>query len=214
MAGYVKAGGLGEVSAALPRALQRLYDVRVLIPGYREILSKIGPVERVGPLPGMFGIPACTLGRTRTKDGLTIYVILCPELYDREGTPYGDARGVDWSDNDVRFPRLGLTAADLAAGTADRAWRPDLLHLNDWPSGLAPAYLRWKDMRIPSILTIHNLAYQGLFDRSRLPQLGIPDAAFQIDGVEFYGKVSFLKAGIFYSSHITTVSSTYAHEIT
>ncbi|MCB5177364.1 glycogen synthase GlgA [Microvirga lenta] len=211
---FVKAGGLGDVSAALPRALRGLYDVRVLIPGYRSVLADVGPLEIVGRLEGTCGIPACDLGRTETKDGLTIYVLLSPELYDREGTPYGDANGVDWSDNDVRFARLGLAAADIACGVGDPTWRPDLLHLNDWPSSLAPAYLTWREHHVPSILTIHNLAYQGLFERERLSHLGIPDGAFQMDGVEFYGKLSFLKAGIFYASHITTVSSTYAEEIT
>jgi len=211
---YVKTGGLGEVSAALPRALQRHYDVRILIPGYRQVLSQIGPIQVVGHMPAEAGIPACYLCRGGTKDGLTVYVLLCPELYDREGTPYGDGRGMDWIDNDIRFARLGLAAADIACGTGDPLWRPDLLHLNDWPSGLASAYLAWRGMHVPSILTIHNLAYQGLFEPARLQQLGIPGAAFQINGVEFYGKLSFLKAGIFYSSHITTVSSTYADEIT
>lgn len=214
IADFIKAGGLGEVSAALPRALRQLYDVRVLIPGYRQVLASAESVELVGHLPGTCGIPDCDLGRMETKDGLTIYILLCPELYDREGTPYGDANGVDWSDNDVRFARLGLAAADIACGVGDPFWRPDLLHLNDWPSSLAPAYLTWRDRRVPSILTIHNLAYQGLFERERFPHLGIPDNAFQMNGVEFYGKLSFLKAGIFYASHITTVSSTYAEEIT
>ena len=214
IADFIKAGGLGEVSSALPRALRQNYDVRVLIPGYRQVLDGAGLVEVVGELPGAFGIPACKLGRIDAKDGLAIYVLLCPELYDREGTPYGDARGVDWVDNDIRFARLGLAAADLAAGKGDPRWRPDLLHLNDWPSSLAPAYLAWRGQSVPSILTIHNLAYQGLFERERLPRLGIPENAFQMEGVEFYGKLSFLKAGIFYSSHITTVSSTYAQEIT
>src|SRR3712207_4163543 len=112
------------------------------------------------------------------------------------------------------LPIFGLAAADIACGNGDPLWRADLLHLNDWPSGLASAYLAWRGQRIPTILTIHNLAYQGNFDRNRLPHLGIPDAAFQMNGVEFYGKLSFLKAGIYYSSHITTVSSTYAQEIT
>jgi starch synthase len=211
---YVKAGGLGDVSAALPRALRRQYDVRILIPGYRSILDGGEEISIVGRLPGAFDLPACDLGQIVTKDGLIVYVLLCPELYDREGSPYGDERGVDWIDNDIRFARLGLAAADLACGTGDARWRPDLLHLNDWPASLAPAYLTWRGLPVPSILTIHNLAYQGLFERERMGRLGIPDAAFQIDGVEFYGKVSFLKAGIFYSSHITTVSTTYAHEIT
>jgi starch synthase len=100
------------------------------------------------------------------------------------------------------------------ADFGDLGWRPDLLHVNDWPSALAPAYLAWREEHVPTILTIHNLAYQGLFERDRLPALGIPESAFQIDGVEFYGKLSFLKAGIFYASHVTTVSSTYAQEIT
>jgi len=214
IADYIKAGGLGEVSAALPRALRRQYDVRILIPGYRQVLSQIGPVEEIARLPASFGIPACGLGRGTTQDGLTVYVLLCPELYDRDGSPYVDSFGMDWSDNDIRFARLGLAAADIAGGSGDPLWRADLLHLNDWPSGLASAYLAWRGQHIPTILTIHNLAYQGNFDRSRLSYLGIPDAAFQINGVEFYGKLSFLKAGIYYSSHITTVSSTYAQEIT
>jgi starch synthase len=214
IADFIKAGGLGEVSAALPRALRKHFDVRILIPGYRRVLASVGSVEVVGRLAGNCGIPACDLGRIETKDGLTVYIILSPELYDREGTPYGDANGVDWSDNDIRFARLGLAAADIACGTGDPNWRPDVLHLNDWPSSLAPAYLKWRGRHVPSILTIHNLAYQGLFERDRLPQLGIPDRAFQMNGVEFYGKLSFLKAGIFYASHITTVSSTYAEEIT
>ncbi|MDF2969792.1 MAG: starch synthase [Microvirga sp.] len=214
IADYIKAGGLGEVSAALPRALRYHYDVRILIPGYRQVLSQIGNVEEIARLPASFGIPACGLGRGTTQDGLTVYVLLCPELYDRDGSPYVDSFGADWSDNDIRFARLGLAAADIACGNGDPLWRADLLHLNDWPSGMASAYLAWRGQRIPTILTIHNLAYQGNFDRNRLSHLGIPDAAFQMNGVEFYGKLSFLKAGIYYSSHITTVSSTYAKEIT
>ena len=214
IADYIKAGGLGEVSAALPRALRHHYDVRILIPGYRQVLSQIDDVEEIARLPASFGIPACGLGRGKTQDGLTVYVLLCPELYDRDGSPYVDSFGTDWSDNDVRFARLGLAAADIACGNGDPLWRADLLHLNDWPSGLASAYLAWRGQRIPTILTIHNLAYQGNFERNRLSHLGIPDAAFQMNGVEFYGKISFLKAGIYYSSHITTVSSTYAKEIT
>ncbi|MDQ4136634.1 MAG: glycogen synthase GlgA, partial [Pseudomonadota bacterium] len=214
MSDFVKAGGLGEVSAALPRALCSLYDVRVLIPGYRQVLQAAGPIPVVAHLPGAFGIPACDLGLVVTKDGLKIYVLLCPQLYDREGTPYGNAAGLDWADNDIRFGRLALAAADLACGTGNPIWKPDLLHLNDWPSGLASAYLSWRGIRTPSILTIHNLAYQGLFGRESLGRLGIPDSAFQVDGVEFYGKLSFLKAAIYYSSSVTTVSSTYAQEIT
>ena len=213
MADYVKAGGLGEVSAALPRTLRQHYDVRVLIPGYRAILEAHPDIPVVARLPAAFGVPACDLGRIDTADGLTVYVLLCRDLYDREGSPYGDRDGIDWHDNDIRFARLGLAAADIACGRGEPLWRPTLLHLNDWPSGLAAAYLAWRGQRTPSILTIHNLAYQGLFGAERLSPLGVPDSAFQIEGVEFYGKLSFLKAGIVYASHVTTVSDTYAQEI-
>jgi starch synthase len=167
----------------------------------------------VGTLPSLAGLPSCELGRLKLPDGLLVYVVLCSELYDREGSPYGDGTGVDWPDNDIRFARLGLAAAELASG-ADPSWCPDLLHLNDWTSALAPAFLHWRGMHVPTILTIHNLAYQGLFGAERLNILGIPERAFQIEGVEFHGKLSFLKAGIFYASHVTTVSATYAQEIT
>jgi starch synthase len=147
-------------------------------------------------------------------DGLTIYLVLCDELYDREGTPYNDAQGGDFGDADIRFARLSLAAADMAGGLGDPDWRPDLIHANDWPAALAPAYAHWRGVRTTSLLTVHNLAYQGVFEAHHHRRLGIPDEAFSINGAEFYGKLSFLKAGLFYASHITTVSSTYAHEIT
>lgn len=210
---FVKTGGLGDVSAALPRALRQTTDVRVLIPGYPQVTS--GTVfTSVARLPAVAGLPACEIGKVVRADGLVIYVLLCPELYDREGSPYGDLTGEDWADNDIRFARLSLAAAEIAAGTSGLGWAPDLVHVNDWPSALTPAYLAWRGTQVQSILTIHNLAYQGLFDPDRIPRLGIPQEAFNVNGVEFHGRVSFLKSGIFYASHITTVSSTYAREIT
>jgi starch synthase len=144
---------------------------------------------------------------------VTMYFVICDALYNREGTPYGEA-GQDYADNDVRFARLSMAAAEIAEGAADPNWRPDVVHANDWPTALTPAYLRFKNVGVGSILTIHNLAYQGLFDRNRLGALGIPEQAMQVEGVEFHGRVSFLKAGIFYASQVTTVSETYANEIT
>ncbi len=214
MSDYVQAGGLGEVSAALPRALRGSCDVRVLIPGYPQVLAKHAGVEKVADLPAAGEIPACAIGRVARPDGLVVYIVICPELYDRPGTPYVDGLGEPWPDNDVRFARLSLAAADIACGFGESGWEPDNLHLNDWPSALAAGYLAWRGSRVPSVLTIHNLAYQGIFDTGRMRSLAIPDAAFDVNGVEFYGKLSFLKAGLFYSSHLTTVSSTYANEIT
>jgi starch synthase len=213
IADFVKVGGLGDVSAALPRALNERFDVRVLVPGYPSVVDSGRSIEILGRLPGVAEVPACDLGRMRTDDGVVVYVLINSDLFERDGTPYGDAAGEDFPDNDLRFARLGLAAADLAAGLGDPDWTADLLHVNDWPAALAPAYLAWRRKRTPTLLTIHNLAYQGLFQRDSLRRIGGPESAFSIDGVEFYGKMSFLKAGLFYSSHVTTVSATYAREI-
>jgi starch synthase len=214
MSDFVKVGGLGLVSAALPRALRSFADARVLIPGYREVVEGRFPLEFVGQLPGLADIPSCKLARLVVQDGLVVYALVCPELFAREGTPYADARGAPWADSDVRFARLSLGAAQMAAGLGDPAWTPAVLHLNDWPAALAAGYLEWLGVRACAVMTIHNLAFQGLFPPERLAGLGVPDRAFAQDGVEFHGKLSFLKAGIYYASHVTTVSETYAKEIT
>jgi starch synthase len=213
---FVRVGGLASVSAALPRALSACCDVRVLIPGYRAVLAAaaVAGLEMVGHCEGAALLPSCSVGRLQTKDGLTVYVVVCPELYDREGTPYVDANGHDWPDNDIRFARLAACAVDLGCGLVDPDWAADIFHANDWPSALVPAYATWRNVPTPTILTIHNLAYQGLFGRETLARIGAPDAAFDINGLEFYDKVSFLKGGIVYASHVTTVSETYAREIT
>jgi starch synthase len=215
IAGLAKAGGLGEVSAGLPAALrQRGIDVRILIPAYRDVLHKLSGISWSGPLPGRAAIPGAELGEAVLPDGTPLYLVAEPALFDRRGTPYCTPEGADWQDNHLRFARLSLAAADIAAGRGPLRWRPDVVHANDWPGGLVPAYMQWDGTPVPTVLTIHNIAYQGNFDPSQLPVLGIPDSAFDINGVEFHGRVSFLKAGGFYASHVTTVSPTYAREIT
>ncbi len=210
----IKTGGLADVSAALPRALGARHDVRVLIPGYRQVVHSGHPILVVGTLAAHAGVPACKIGRMDMPDGLIIYVLISPELYERDGSPYGDPDGGDWPDNPVRFARLGLAAADIAAGTACIRWAPDLVHAHDWPAGLAPAYMHWRGLRTPSVFTIHHLAYQGNIDLSLRRTLGIPHEACGLERMEFYGKLSLLKAGIAYAHRVTTVSPTYAQEIT
>ena len=211
---FVRVGGLAAVSAALPRALRPWSDVRVLLPGYRDVVEQLTHIQIVGQSPALAELPACTLGRAATRDGLPVYVLLCRELYDRPGNPYGDEHGRDWSDNDIRFARFASAAAELAMGRLDKSWAADLVHANDWQAALVPAYLAWGGARLPSILTIHNLAYQGLFAKESLRRIGAPENAFHIDGLEFYDRLSFLKGGLVYASHLTTVSATYAKEIT
>lgn len=189
-------------------------DVRVLMPAYRDVLAKLGPIAWAGALPGRAAIPGASLGEALLPDGTPLYLVSEPSLFDRRGTPYCTPEGADWQDNHLRFARLSLAAADIAAGRGGLNWIPDIVHVNDWPGGLTPAYMRWDRTSVPTVLTIHNIAYQGNFDASQRDQLAIPDWAFDINGVEFHGRVSFLKAGGFYASHVTTVSPTYAKEIT
>lgn len=211
MADFVKAGGLGDVAAALPRALRRRYDVRVLIPGYRGVLARAGKLERVGRVPAQASLPACDIGRLEQSDGLPVYVLLCAALFEREGTPYVDAAGQEWPDNALRFATLSHVAAEIAAGRAGLDWRPQLLHLNDWPSALAAAYVRWRGGTTPCLLTIHNLAYQGLFPAALAPALGVPsEHAGELD---FHGQLSFLRAGIVNARQVNTVSHSYANQI-
>ncbi len=214
LADLVKVGGLGDVSSALPKALNAHHDVRALIPGYRQVLESGHAYRVIGQIPGHAALPPCSIGRMDLPDGLIVYVLICPELYDRDGGPYGDANGRDWADNHIRFARLALAATEIASGTACLSWCPDLVHANDWTSALTPAYMSWRGLRTPTVFTIHNLAYQGVCDMGRAPELGIPGEALNHEGMEFYGKLSLLKAGLVYASHVTTVSPNYAHEIT
>jgi starch synthase len=213
-ADFAKAGGLADVAAALPRALrQRGVDIRLLLPAYPEVIAAGLEIRVVASLPGRGAIQPCLLGEMMTPDGLTIYLVLAPALYQRPGTPYLTPDGTDWPDNHLRFARLSLAAAEIARGLPGLGWRPRLVHCNDWPAALTPAYMAWAKAPARSVMTVHNLAHQGLFDAAHLAELAIPPEAFGIEGVEFHGRISFLKAGLYYADHVTTVSPTYAREM-
>jgi starch synthase len=211
---FVQVGGLAAVSAALPRALRDFADIRIVIPGYSEVLGGVREMTIVGRSAAFAGLPSFEVGLGHAADGLLYYVVVCPGLFERVGSPYGDERGIDWIDNDVRFATFSYAAAWIALGRIDKGWSADLVHANDWQCALIPGYLEWLQSRLPTVFTIHNLAYQGVFDRVAMGRLGIPPESFHIDGVEFYDRLSFIKAGLVYASHLTTVSQTYAREIT
>src|SRR5690606_2616007 len=211
MADFIKAGGLGDVAAALPRALRPAADVRVLVPGYPEVLRRVRCMNIVGRVAAHAGLPECRIGLTHIKDGLPVYVLLNAELFERSGSPYVDGAGAEWDDNAVRFATFAHAAARMAAGACGLPWRPRLLHLHDWPSAMAAAYVRWTGGDTPSVLTIHTLAYQGVFARSIAPAIGVP-AAHMAD-MEFHGRLSFLRAGIVNATRINTVSVSYAAQI-
>jgi starch synthase len=211
---FVQVGGLAAVSAALPRALLPLADIRIVVPGYPQVLRGLNNLKVVGNSPAFAGLPSFRVGKGHATDGMPYYVVMCSELFERPGSPYGDESGVDWQDNDVRFATFSYAAAQIALGSIDSDWSAHLVHANDWQCALIPAYLEWSQRPLPTVFTIHNLAYQGVFSRDALPRLGIPAQSFHIDGVEFYDRLSFMKAGLVYASHLTTVSQTYATEIT
>jgi starch synthase len=209
---FVKTGGLGDVAAALPAALTALgVDVRLLIPGYPAVLDGLAGARPVAELAGLPGqVAGARLLAGTTAAGLPVYAIDCAALYGRPGNPYLGPDGTDWPDNYRRFGALGRVAADWPVP----GWRPNIVHGNDWQSGLAPAYLALAGGDRPATLfTIHNLAFQGLFPSRVMGELALPPASFSVQGVEYYGQVGFLKAGLWYADKLTTVSPTYAEEI-
>ena len=212
----VKTGGLADVASGLPAALAALdADVRIILPAYPEALDKAADKGRAIPLGDPLGCGETSLLPARMPDsGVPVLLVDCPSLFTRTGGPYVDNKGRLWPDNHLRFALLSKVAALVCSGGIVGGWRPDILHANDWHTGLAPAYLkRWDGARTPSVFTIHNIHYQGLFEHRVLKKIGIDEEDFSIDGVEYYGKVSFMKAGLQFCDRITTVSPTYAREI-
>ncbi|MFZ3483798.1 glycogen synthase GlgA [Sphingomonas sp. 3-13AW] len=209
----VKTGGLADVVGALPDALApHGIATTTLLPGYPRVLAHVGGAEVVHRWPDLLGAEARLFAGMLGEQPLL--VLDAPALFARDGGPYGDPQGRDWPDNWRRFAALSRAASDLASGKVGNQ-RFDLLHAHDWQAGLAPAYLHFAQnaRRVPSVLTIHNIAFQGSFDAGVFGQLGLPPQAWGIEGVEYYGSVGLLKAGLWAADAITTVSPTYAEEI-
>ena len=216
LAPWVKSGGLGEISWSLPGALRSAgVDVRILVPAYPSLhaaFPKASCLAEVAPSGGEF--PACRLLSATAENGVPLLLVDCPAYFLREGSAYLDADGNDFGDNHLRFGLLSKIAALLGSEASPLEWRPDILHCNDWPCGLAPAYLHFMSGRkAATVMSIHNLAFQGIFPADTLAPLGLPPEAFAMDGVEYWGKLSFMKAGLHYAGRITTVSPRYAEEI-
>jgi starch synthase len=217
---YVKTGGLGDVSAALPAMLAQLgHDVHLLMPAYRN-MKVSGEIGDGVDLPPYSHWPAAQLVPVKVDSGVTLLLLACPALYQRSGGPYLDSSGRDYPDNAMRFGLLSRVAAQIGTVHSPvRGWVADVVHANDWPTGLAPLYLAQSRMIAPqdptaaAILTIHNLAFQGVFAMSSADALGIPHHWRGLDGVEFWDDLSMLKAGIQFADAITTVSPSYAREI-
>ncbi len=209
----LKTGGLADVVGALPRALGALgCSVRVLMPAYPGVADKAGATGAALDPGAVLGVPARVLaGRV---EGLDVLLLDAPALFDRPGSPYHDDGLRDWPDNHLRFGALCRAAAEIARrGLAD-GWRPHIVHAHDWQAGLTPVYLADVPDRPATVITIHNIAFQGNFDAGVRQPLELPEAGFTPAGYEFWGRVGFLKAGLVAADAITTVSPTYARELT
>ena len=212
----VKTGGLADVLGALPQALIVAgADVRLLLPGLPAILQGLDRQRPVCELGAMFGAARVTLRLGQlAHSGVPAYVVDAPYLYQRPGNPYLAADGTEWPDNAQRFALLGWVAAHLASGEIDSDWKPDVLHAHDWHAAMACAYVAaHPGATAATVFTVHNLAYQGLFEAGDYPLLGLPARFMVTGGLEFHGQFSFMKAGLAYAHKVTTVSPSYAAEM-
>jgi len=213
----IKTGGLADVSGSLPTALQGLgVDIRILVPGYPAVLAALKDLKtiaRVSHLPHIdqAELQLGTIESTQVK----VLVIKAPSIYERDGGPYADPQGLEWQDNPIRFGVLSKVAAILASNHSPlKDWQPDIVHCNDWQTGLTPAYMQLTEhAHAKSIISLHNMAFQGCYPPHWVTSLGLPSANFTIEGFEYHNQLSFLKAGIFYADAISTVSPRYAQEI-
>jgi starch synthase len=207
----IKTGGLADVAGALPLALAAHgIETKTLIPGYPAVMKAIKAPKKVHEFADLLDERATLL--SVKHEGLDILILDCPQLYERSGGPYLDSHSRDYPDNWKRFAVLSKAGAEIAAG-ALAGFKPDLVHVHDWQSALVPVYMRYAEApEIPSLITIHNIAFQGQFAGNLFPYLGLPGHAWH-EALEYYGTLSYLKSGIITAHAVSTVSPSYADEI-
>lgn len=211
----IKTGGLADVASSLPRALlKRGHDVKILLPAYASVLVKAKEVgvKKMGELA--ISGQTITLLQTRLPGSRVVVILVdIPQFSEREGNPYCGPDGNDWSDNHWRFFVFAKAAEAIALNQANLNWQPDIVHCNDWQTGLIPALLAQSETKPATVFTIHNLAYRGLFSYQTFAELGLPSDYWHHEKLEFYGQMSFIKGGLAFADAITTVSQSYAQEI-
>ena len=209
----IKTGGLGDVAGSLPAALlKQSQDIRLLLPAYRDVLKQITK-KRVIATHSYYNLPLDIVETRLPGSNVIVWLVDCPALFDRPGGPYSDQHGQAWDDNALRFAVFCHAAVDIALNKFKLKWQPDVVHCNDWQSGLVPALLSLHKKRPVTVFTIHNLAYQGVFDQQTFIELHLPGQLWHMDGVEFHNQFSFMKGGLAYADKINTVSPHYAEEI-
>jgi len=213
----IKTGGLGDVAYALPHALQQQgADVRLIIPAYQEVMNQFDAFKILAtltPLDASRPNPVRLIEAQHPQFDMPIWLVDSQALFDRPGNPYVQSDGHDWPDNAERFATFSHAVAQVACNVPGLSWKADAVHCNDWQTGLVPAFMSKFETRPGTVFTVHNLAYGGYFSKDEFTRLGLPWDWWTSEGVEFYGELSMLKAGLVYADAITTVSPTYAKEI-
>ncbi len=209
----IKTGGLADVSASLPRALQKLgAEVRIVMPAYHDALLKTTSRTSISRF-NLEGNKVSIIESRLASSEVKIWLIDYPQYFERPGNPYLSQEGIQWTDNAHRFSFFAKAVVEIAMGRVGLGWTPNIVHCNDWQSGLAPALLSFEIRPPATVFTIHNLAYQGLFGYSVFKQLNLPPQFWHYKALEFHNQVSFIKGGLVYADRCNTVSPTYAQEI-
>ncbi|MCL1893656.1 MAG: glycogen synthase GlgA [Holophagaceae bacterium] len=208
---HVKVGGLADVMGALPLALRKEgIDVRLLLPAYPALLkvAKVFSVEE--NFPDLMGSGQARLLLAEVPGSVTVYLLDAPGFFSREGGPYDDH-----GDTHRRFSALSWATAQFALRGGSEGIKYDIVHVHDWQTALTPVFIKcaWEGHRPKTVLTIHNLAYQGIYSKHILDEIWLPKESFHLQGAEYFDQINFLKGGLAYADAITTVSPTYAKEI-
>ncbi len=210
----IKTGGLADVAGSLPPALRHLnHDIRLILPAYPEVVEKAIPLKEVATLYLGGHLEPVRLLSGTLSEHIPLYLVDAPELFGRPGNPYVGPDGHDWPDNAQRFALFCRAIVAVALNQAGQNWQPDIVHCNDWQTGLVPPLLHYEGNRPATLFTIHNLAYQGIFSHTLFQKLQLPAELWSHNGLEFHGNLSFIKGGLAFADRLNTVSPTYAHEI-
>ncbi len=209
----IKTGGLADISGSLPATLKTMrHSIRVILPAYPQAMANIGKTRPLTTLN--IGDTTVTVLEGRMPDsGVIVWLVDSPAHFTRQGGPYSDENGNDWPDNAERFTLFGRVIVEVSMGRVGLKWQPEVVHCNDWQTGLVPALLSLEPPRPATVFSIHNLAYQGRFPYTVFQRLNLPTLFWHYTSLEFHGDMSMIKGGLVYADRITTVSPTYAAEI-
>ncbi|MGD8784765.1 MAG: glycogen/starch synthase, partial [Thioalkalispiraceae bacterium] len=210
----IKTGGLADVSGSLPHVLHKMgHGVQVILPAYQAVMSRLKQPAKTCLETSILNYSVSLRQTSLPGTRVPVLLVDCPALFGRTGNPYLDESGEPWPDNANRFTVFNRMICSVALDRCGLNWQPDVVHCNDWQTGLVPALLEQEKHRPATVFTIHNLAYQGIFDRTIFEELQLPEHFWHYERLEYHNQFSFIKGGLVYADRINTVSPNYAHEI-